>query len=266
MEQGSGNEQPRVALVTAAGGAIGRATVAALLAQGYRVIAADLDRRALDELAANAIPTALDTIVGDMTDRADVDRVFDRVRQIGALHVLINGVGSSCSGSLRDLTPDRWQRMFDLNLTSVLLCTQAAIPGLQASIGDRVIVNISSTLATVADPTTLAYGAFKAALEQWTRSLALDLAPQIRVVTVAPGPVADTAGEAAFDAATYAPLNPLRRFATGSEVAALIAFVASPAAAYLTGTTLRLDGGDSALGAGWGPLRALLETQPNNPA
>lgn len=266
MEPESSNEQRRVALVTAAGGAIGRATVAALLAQDYRVIAADIDRRALDELAAHAISPALHTIVGDMTDRADVDRVFNSVRQPGSLHVLINGVGSSCSGSIHDLSVDRWQRMFDLNLTSVLLCTQAALPYLQAATGDRVIINISSTLATVADPTTLAYGAFKAALEQWTRSLALDLAPRIRVVTVAPGPVADTAGEASFDAATYAPLNPLGRFATGSEAAALIGFLASPAAAYLTGTTIRLDGGDSALGAGWGPLRTLVATQPNDPA
>jgi NAD(P)-dependent dehydrogenase (short-subunit alcohol dehydrogenase family) len=254
------HNQSRLAVVTAAGGGIGRATVRRLLANNLAVIAVDRDAAALDALATELQSAALLTIAGDMTSAADVARVFARAAEHGPLAVLVNGVGSTCSSSLRELSPGEWQRLFDLNLTSVFLCVQAALPLLERAPGDRVIINISSTLAQVADPQTLAYGAFKAALEQLTRALALEIAPsRIRAVAVAPGPVAATGGEAAFDTDTFARLNPLGRFAGVDEVAALIGFLASPAAAYITGTTVRLDGGDSALGAGWGPLQTLIQ-------
>jgi NAD(P)-dependent dehydrogenase (short-subunit alcohol dehydrogenase family) len=184
--------------------------------------------------------------------------MFRVVAGLGDLHALVNGVGSACSGGLRDLNVNDWQRKFDLNLTSVLLCSQAALPLLEQRVGDRVIVNLSSTLARVADPDTLAYGAFKAALEHMTRSMALELAPQnIRVVAVAPGPVAATGGEAAWEQERYVRLNPLCRFATADEIAGIIAFLLSPAACYITGTTISVDGGDSALGIGWGTFNRL---------
>ncbi|HEX6292619.1 MAG TPA: SDR family oxidoreductase [Herpetosiphonaceae bacterium] len=248
----------RIAVVTAAAGGIGRATVRRLLADRFAVVAVDVDAAALDELKAAASTDALQTIVGDMTSEHDVARVFGQVAQAGPLAALINGVGSTCSSELRALSLDDWQRLFALNLTSVFLCTRAALPLLEAASGDRVIVNLSSTLAQVADPQTLAYGAFKAALEHLTRALALEVAPSgIRAINVAPGPVAATGGEAAFETDDFARLNPLGRFATVDEIAAVIAFLASPDAAYITGTTIRVDGGDSALGAGWGPLQAV---------
>lgn len=254
-------QQPqRIAVVTAAGGGIGRAVVHRLLDQGLVVVACDRDRAALDTLANERPSATLHLQQGDLTDPADVERVFGAVGELGALHVLINGVGSACSSSLADLSLTEWRRLFDLNLTSVLLCTQAALPLLRSATDDRVIVNISSTLATVADPTTLAYGVFKAGLDQWTRSLALELASDgIRVVAVAPGPVTATGGEAAFEGPRFTQLNPLGRFAAPAEVAALIGFLATPEAGFISGTTLRIDGGDSALGAGWGPLLSLLD-------
>ncbi len=246
----------RVAVVTAAGSGIGKATAQRLLRDGFRVVAADRDEEALARLAAEQDGVPLHTHVADVTDPPAVEDLFAAVEAFGGLHVLVNGVGSICSGGLRTLALDEWQGKFDLNLTSVLLCSRAALPLLERSEG--VIVNISSTLARVADPDTLAYGAFKAALEQMTRTMALELAPQgIRVVAVAPGPVASTGGEAAWDENRYARLNPLGRFATPHEIADVIAFVASPAARYITGTTIAVDGGDVALGAGWGTLTKL---------
>jgi NAD(P)-dependent dehydrogenase (short-subunit alcohol dehydrogenase family) len=255
-------EDPRIALVTAAAGGIGQATVRHLLASGLLVVAADRDAGALQTLRSACPEAALHTIVGDMTSEADVARAVALAAQLGDLAVLVNGVGSACSSSLRDLTLAEWQRLFALNLTSVFLCVRAALPLLETSSGDRVIINISSTLAQVADPQTLAYGAFKAGLEQLTRALALEVAPKrIRALALAPGPVAATGGEAAFETDAFARLNPLGRFANVDEIGALIAFLASPAAAYISGTTIRVDGGDSALGAGWGPLQALLRAQ-----
>jgi NAD(P)-dependent dehydrogenase (short-subunit alcohol dehydrogenase family) len=202
----------------------------------------------------------LHTVAADCTRADDVARAFKHATELGPLHVLVNGVGSSCSGGLRDLSPVDWQRKFELNLTSVFLCTRAALPLLEAASGDRVVIMISSTLATVADPSTIAYCAFKAGLEQFTRALALELAPQgIRAVAVAPGPISATGGEADFETQENMRLNPLRRFARPDEIAETILWLSSPAAAYITGTVLRVDGGDAALGIGWGPASRIRD-------
>ena len=249
----------RIALVTAAGGGIGSAAVQHLLTSGLAVVAVDRDAAALEALQACLPAAALHTFTGDTTSEAEVAQAVELAGSLGELAVLVNGVGSTCGSSLRDLTLGEWQRLFAVNLTSAFLCIKAALPLLEAAAGDRVIINISSTLAQVADPETLAYGAFKAGLEQMTRALALEVAPQrIRAVAIAPGPVAATGGEAGFETDENARLNPLGRFARVDEIGALIAFLASPAASYITGTIMRVDGGDSALGAGWGPLHALL--------
>lgn len=252
--------QRRVALVTAAGGAIGAAIVRELLTQDMEVVAVDLDSAALAALTAEIGCTSLRTIPGDLTDEQDVARIFGTLAPSQPLHVLVNGVGSICDGGIRTLSLADWRQKFDLNLTSVFLATRAALPFLEATAGDRVIINISSTLASVADPTTIAYGAFKAGVEYLTRCLALELAPAgIRSLAIAPGPVASTIGEAAYETPEYMRLNPLGRFATVEEIAALIAFLVSPKATYLTGLTVPVDGGDAALGAGWGPLRRLID-------
>jgi NAD(P)-dependent dehydrogenase (short-subunit alcohol dehydrogenase family) len=252
------NIQVPFAIVTAAGGGIGAAVVRRFLEQGLRVAAIDQDAAAMEQLASSTSSASLHTFVADMTSEEQVCAVYEHVADLGDLRVLVNGVGSTCSGSLRDLSLNAWQQGFDLNLTSVFLSTRAALPLLERSTGDRVVINISSTLASVADPTTLAYGAFKAALEHLTRAAALELAPQgIRVVAVAPGAVSGTAGEAAYEEAQYERLNPLGRFATPDEIAGVIAFLASNDARYMTGTVIQIDGGDAALGVGWGCLPRL---------
>ena len=246
--------QRRIALVTAAGSGIGKATVQRLLSEGLGVVAVDIDSSALQALAREHQDQPLWCEVADVTDTKAVERAFGRLDHLGALHVLVNGVGSVCSGGLHTLSLTDWQQKFDLNLTSVLLCSRAALPWLERSDGDRVIVNLSSTLARVADPDTLAYGAFKAALEQMTRSMALELAPHgVRVVALAPGPVAATGGEAAWEQERYVRLNPLNRFASVEEVAGVIGFLCSPAARYITGTTIVVDGGADAWGLGVEP-------------
>lgn len=246
------------AVVTAAGGGIGSAVVRRFLAQGLHVAAIDQDAAALERLVSSNTSESLHTFVADLTSEEQVARVYEKLADLEDLRIVVNGVGSNCSGGLRDLSLSQWQQGFDLNLTSVFLSTRAALPLLERSTGDRVVINISSTLASVADPTTLAYGAFKAALDHWTRAAALELAPQgIRVVAVAPGAVSGTVGEAAYEEADYERLNPLGRFASTDEIAGVIAFLASSEARYMTGTVLQIDGGDAALGVGWGSLPRL---------
>lgn len=247
-----------VAVVTAAGSGIGKAAALRLVRDGLAVLAVDKDADALGRLQREYYDLPLHTHTADMTDEHAVLEVFAAADRLGALQVLVNGVGSVCSGDLRTIDLNDWRNKFELNLTSVLLCSRAALPLFARSAGDRVVINISSTLARVADPDTLAYGAFKAALEHMTRAMALDLAPAgIRVVAVAPGPVAATGGESAWEAEHYAAFNPLNRFAAPDEIADVIAFLASPHARYITGTTLPVDGGDGALGVGWGSLERL---------
>jgi NAD(P)-dependent dehydrogenase (short-subunit alcohol dehydrogenase family) len=249
--------QAPLAVVTAAGGGIGSAVVRRFLAGGWLVAAVDRDAAALKRITPHG-DNVLHTFVADMTREDEVNAVYDKIAALGELRVLVNGVGSVCGGGLRDLSLLEWQQGFDLNLTSVFLSTRAALPLLQRSGGDRVVVNISSTLAHVADATTLAYGAFKAALDQWTRAAALELAPEgIRVVAIAPGPVAGTAGEAHYEQQAYERFNPLGRFATTGEIAGVVAFLASEDARYITGTVIQIDGGDAALGVGWGSLPRL---------
>lgn len=241
----------RAAVVTGAAGGIGRAVARKLLAEGYRVFAFDRDPITTEHPGLTAVQ-------GDATSPDDVARLAAAVQAHGPLHVLVNAVGLACEGSFDDLTLETWRASFDLNLTSVFLTTQALLPLLRQAGGDRAIVNLSSTLARVADPQVIAYGTFKAALEHFSRTLALHLAKDgIRVVVVAPGPVSATASESRWAEDRYAKLNPLGRFATPEEVATLIAFLAGPDAGFITGSVHAVDGGDSALGAGWGFLEQL---------
>jgi NAD(P)-dependent dehydrogenase (short-subunit alcohol dehydrogenase family) len=242
----------RVSVITGAAGGIGRAVAQALLERGDRVIAFDVEPSTL------APADRLTIIRGDATNPADVQRLAEAVSSLGGLHVLVNAIGAVCTGRFETLTLEDWRVGFENNIVSAVHVIRALLPMLRATRGDRVIVNLSSTLARVADPDTIAYGSFKAALEHFTRTLALDLAPHhIRVVAVAPGPVSGTAADEQWAEDRFARLNPLGRFATPAEVAGVIAFLSSAAAQFITGSIYAIDGGDSALGVGWGSTPGL---------
>lgn len=242
----------RVALITGGTSGIGLATASRLLAEGATVVIGGRDvergRVALEKLGSSrAVFAKL-----DVADRDNVIKLMaDIEAEHGGLDVLINSAGAVLVRRVEKITPVQWQTVIDVNLAGVFHCCQAAIPMLRASAirrGDSAaIVNVTSLDAVGGDAGMSAYNAAKAGALNLTRSLALELAPTIRVNSIAPGAVdtpltVTTANDppirAMFDRAI-----PLGRFGQPEEIAAAIAFLASQEAGFITGANLMVDGG-----------------------
>jgi NAD(P)-dependent dehydrogenase (short-subunit alcohol dehydrogenase family) len=188
----------------------------------------------------------------DVTDDNQVaDLVARSVSSYGGLHIAVNNAGTSGAfGSTADVATDEWRRVIDLNLTGVFFCMRAEIPAMLAS-GGGAIVNTSSGAGLMGFAGLPAYVASKHGVIGLTRGAALEYAAQgIRVNAVCPGTVrtpmleAFTGDEATLQAMGRA--MPIKRLATPEEIAAGIVWLASPAASYVTGTALPVDGGASA--------------------
>lgn len=239
------------ALVTGATRGIGRAIAEELLELGARCVLVARDRAALDatagELAASASPERVVPIAADITSGEGRRAIASAVRELGALHVLVHNAGSNVRGPLVGYDDATIERLISLNLTSSLLVSRDLHPALAAANGASVI-HIGSVAGHVALPTGVAYAAAKAGLAQAARTLALEWArDRIRVNTVSPwytrtplvAPVlANPEALARILAAT-----PLGRIAEPREVATAVAFLAMPAASYITGQALVVDGG-----------------------
>lgn len=247
---GRGGASPRVALVTAGADGIGAAVVARLAADGMTVVAADVDDDGLARRwGGHDGPGPVHPRHLDATSVDEAQRLVDEVvGELGGLDVLVNVVGGSKPGVTIDaLDPEAWRRLVDLNLTSVYAMCRAAIPTMRAA-GAGAIVNVSSGAAIRGMKANPAYIAAKAGVIALTRSLAIDHGPEgIRVNCVAPGPVATplmrrnrTPDEIEQIADTQTLVG---RIGEPEELAAAIAWLASPDASYVLGQTLSVDGG-----------------------
>jgi NAD(P)-dependent dehydrogenase (short-subunit alcohol dehydrogenase family) len=243
----------KIALVTGASSGIGRATALAFAASGAQVALVGRDAEALARTASEIESGGgvARAIVADVTGEADAERaIAETIERFSHLDILVNAAGVLSSGTIENTTLGAWDAMLDVNLRAVFHLMQLAIPHLEPRQGN--IVNVSSVTGLRAFPGVLAYCVSKAGVDQLTRCAALELAPKkIRVNAVNPGVVrTQVHRRGGMNEDAYAAFlehsrgtHPLGRVGEAEEVAALILFLASERAAWITGVTYSIDGG-----------------------
>lgn len=243
-------------LVTGAARGIGAATVRRFAEEGARVLVTDVDAPAARKTAAVLRDLGLkaDAAGCDVADRASVEAaVAHAVEAFGRLDVLVNNAYSCAPDAplFEEESDEVWARDLDVTLTGAYRCARAALPHLAAS-GRGAVVNIGSVNG-LQDYGNHAYSAAKAGLGSLTRTLAGHAAPRgIRVNLVAPGTVRTTPWEGREDdLEAVRGLYPLGRVGEPEDIAAAVAFLASPDASWITGTTLTVDGGLTAVNTGF---------------
>jgi meso-butanediol dehydrogenase / (S,S)-butanediol dehydrogenase / diacetyl reductase len=237
-------------LITGGASGIGAATASRFLEEGSVVCVLDRDADARAQIR-NQLPQVAGTLAADVSDLTQVKSAFsEAVRIMGGVDVLINNAGISIRHKFLNITPQEWDRVIAVNLTGVFYVAQTAAKHMWER-GSGVILQTASTNGVMGYPYYADYNATKAGVIELTRSMALELAPKVRVCAVAPGYVLTPMQRAEYSDAMLDEVNskiPLRRHAKPEEIAALFAFLASDDAAYMTGHVYTVDGGETAGG------------------
>ncbi|WP_326577875.1 SDR family oxidoreductase [Actinacidiphila glaucinigra] len=236
------------ALVTGGASGIGLATARLLAARGARVAVLDL--------APDGLPGHLTGFTADVSDDASTRAAVDAAAEaLGGLDILVNNAGIGAAGTVEDNPDDQWHRVLDVNVLGMVRTTRAALPHLRRS-ARPAIVNTCSIAATAGLPQRALYSASKGAVLSLTLAMAADHVREgIRVNCVNPGTadtpwvarLLDAADDPEAERAALDARQPMGRLVTADEVAAAIVYLASPAAASVTGTALAVDGGMAGL-------------------
>jgi 2-deoxy-D-gluconate 3-dehydrogenase len=242
-----------VAIVTGGARGIGRETAETLAAAGARVVVADLDQSAAQETAAEMSAAGLcaSAVAVDVSDEASVEAMVRlTIEAQGGVNVLVNNAGIAIRRPAVELALSDWDKVVSVNLTGAFLCARAAARPMIAAGAGGAIINVASIMGLSGGGLypNVSYQATKGAIVNMTRALAIEWAPyRIRVNAVAPTYVRTQLIEPILSdpdlVARIEAMTPLGRLAEPRDVAAAIAFLASPAAAMITGHVLAVDGG-----------------------
>ena len=242
--------QGKRVLITGGASGIGAATAARFLEEGSAVCVLDRDAKGREQIKRE-LPKIVGTVAADVSDLKQVQAGFaEAVKLMGGVDVLVNNAGISIRHNFLEITPEEWDKVLAVNLTGVFYVAQTAARHMWER-GGGVILQTASTNGIMGYPYYADYNATKAGVIELTRSMALELAPKVRVCAVAPGYVLTPMQRAEYTDEMLEEVNrkiPLRRHAKPEEVAGLFAFLASEDAAYLTGHVYTIDGAETAGG------------------
>ena len=237
-------------LITGGASGIGAATATRFLEEGARVVVLDRDVKA-GERIRRELPGLSGVVNADVARLEQVQKAFaTAVQMMGAVDVLINNAGISVRHNFLDITPEEWDKVLAVNLTGVFYVAQTAARHMVEK-GGGVILQTASTNGMMGYPYYADYNATKAGVIELTKSMALELAPKVRVNAVAPGYVLTPMQRAEYTDAMLEEVNrkiPLGRHAKPEEIAALFAYLASDDAAFASGHVYVMDGAETAGG------------------
>jgi NAD(P)-dependent dehydrogenase (short-subunit alcohol dehydrogenase family) len=237
-------------LITGGASGIGAATAARFLEEGSKVVVLDRDTAANDRIRKELLGLA-GTVAADVSKLKEVQAALaEAIRLMGGVDVLINNAGISIRHKFVEITPEEWDKVLAVNLTGVFYMAQTAARHMLER-GSGVILQTASTNGIMGYPWYADYNATKAGVIELTKSMALELAPKVRVVAVAPGYVLTPMQRAEYTDEMLDEVNrkiPLQRHAKPEEIAALFAYLASDDAAFITGQVVTIDGAETAGG------------------
>ena len=235
-------------VVTGGASGIGYATVERFIEEGAKVVIFDISAEALTE-AQKSLPEIVGGVKVDVADEKGVaDAFLEMDKLLDGIDILISNAGISVRNLFKDTDYAQWQRVMDINLGGMYLCSKEAIKRMEKQ-QSGVVLFTASNNGMEGRPYYVDYNASKAGVISLTKTLALECAPWLRVNSICPGYVLTPMQQAEYTQEAIDKLNeaiPLGRHAQPSEVAALFAFLASDDAQYITGTFIPIDGGETA--------------------